>query len=455
MPDIEPTGLQHEVAVDEMFFSTTDARGVIGQSNSVFVRLSRFPHEQLEGAPHNIIRHPGMPGGAFHAMWQTLESGAPFVAYVHNLAADGSRYDVLATVTPLPSGGYLSVRTRPVREDLAAAAASVYAKTSQEEARLRGLGMNRRQAASAGSLHIMGQLAGLGFDDYTAFQRVVLPAEVARRDELAQGLPERPYAAGPLRQALDAALQLHKGLGAWMAEQDALAGVSRGLQEAAQGISQEFASVSVTSTAIADASAAGGQGQDYLLPLQVWSEMQSLVGNQLGRLRDELIALDSNIAETRFRIALARLQSTMLSNFVAEIIDGGPDSQRATSAICVLTEAVRDGVTTMSRYADEHRKLSERVAHLIERTTSMTSIPRQLLMHWQSASQGVQLPAAVADLIPRISASIEHGGEALSRLERLAQQCRAMSDLHDATLLLESLDEVDRGAGCPPAPAGF
>ena len=42
-----------------------------------------------------------MPGGAFYAMWNTLHAGKPFVAYVHNLAKDGSQYDVLATVTPL------------------------------------------------------------------------------------------------------------------------------------------------------------------------------------------------------------------------------------------------------------------------------------------------------------------------------------------------------------------
>ena len=110
---ILPSGEQHEVGVDELFFSTTDAKGVIEEANSVFVRLSRWPREQLIGAAHNIIRHQMMPGGAFRLMWQTLESGRPFAAYVHNLANNGSRYDVFATITPLDDG-YLSVRTRPM-----------------------------------------------------------------------------------------------------------------------------------------------------------------------------------------------------------------------------------------------------------------------------------------------------------------------------------------------------
>lgn len=44
-----PTGATHEVGVDQLFLSTTDARGVILEANSVFVELSRFPREQMLG----------------------------------------------------------------------------------------------------------------------------------------------------------------------------------------------------------------------------------------------------------------------------------------------------------------------------------------------------------------------------------------------------------------------
>lgn len=108
-----PTGAEHQVGVNELFFSTTNRVGVIEEANSVFVRLSGYDRDELLGAPHNIIRHPMMPGGAFRVMWDTLATGEPFGAYVHNMAHNGSRYDVFATITPL-RGGYLSVRTRPM-----------------------------------------------------------------------------------------------------------------------------------------------------------------------------------------------------------------------------------------------------------------------------------------------------------------------------------------------------
>lgn len=68
----------HDVGVTELFFSMTDGRGIIRQVNDVFVRLSRHGEDDLIGSPHNIIRHPDMPGGIFRTIWRTLQAGQPF-----------------------------------------------------------------------------------------------------------------------------------------------------------------------------------------------------------------------------------------------------------------------------------------------------------------------------------------------------------------------------------------
>lgn len=119
--------------------------GVIEQANSVFVRLSGFDRDELVRAPHNIIRHPVMPGGAFHVMWDTLRAGEPFGAYVHNLAKTGSRYDVFATITPL-GRGYLSVRTRPMCTDVLAVVDQLYTDAYELERSMRSRGAGRREA---------------------------------------------------------------------------------------------------------------------------------------------------------------------------------------------------------------------------------------------------------------------------------------------------------------------
>lgn len=442
MPAAHPTGAQHEVAIDEIFFSTTDDKGVIQQSNEVFVRLSRYPHQELVGAPHNLIRHPEMPGGAFYAMWQTLEAGSPFVAYVHNLAKDGSRYDVLATVSPLPDGGYLSVRTRPMLTDIAETASRIYADTHAEEQRLRSNGANRRAAAQAGADQILERLSRLGFDGYSAFQRTVLPAEVVKREAVAAGFPERANATGVLKGALEGARHLQQGLDAWMGEQDALASTSTALTQAAGRIEKQLEAVSTTSNAIA-ASSAAHQNPNALVPLQLWSQMQGLVGNQLSRLLGDISRLAESVAETRFRIALARLQSSMLANFIAEIVDAGPDAQRARSACAVLIDAVRAGIEVMGESSAQHRRLSAQVADLIDRTLSLASLPIQLLLQWRSSSVATSSDSGLADLVPTISSAITETYESLAALETLGHQCRDQGQDQDRAPLLAALTAIE------------
>lgn len=109
-----PTPNQNEspFGFDELFFSTTNERGVITFGNDVFVRVSGYPRETLKGAPHSIIRHPDVPRAVFKLLWDTLQAGRPIAAYVKNLSANGSFYWVYAFVFPIQDG-YLSIRLKP------------------------------------------------------------------------------------------------------------------------------------------------------------------------------------------------------------------------------------------------------------------------------------------------------------------------------------------------------
>lgn len=99
----------------ETLVSTTDLKGRILYCNAAFVAMSGFSREELLGQPHNIVRHPDMPRGAYQLMWDTLKSGEEFFALVKNMTADGHFYWVFANVTSdLDSNGrlkgYFSVR---------------------------------------------------------------------------------------------------------------------------------------------------------------------------------------------------------------------------------------------------------------------------------------------------------------------------------------------------------
>ncbi len=143
---------------DELFFSVTDKRGVILFGNEVFTRISKYSQEKLIGAPHSLIRHPDMPRSVFKLFWDTLHTDSPIIAYVKNLAADGSYYWVLAFAFPVAEG-YLSIRIKP-SSSLLAAVKNIYASTLQVEA--EG-GMEK-----SGS-YLMAELNKAGFNNYTEF----------------------------------------------------------------------------------------------------------------------------------------------------------------------------------------------------------------------------------------------------------------------------------------------
>ena len=107
--------------------STTDLQGNINYANQYFIEISGFSESELLGAPQNILRHPDMPAEAFADLWRTIQSGMPWTGMVKNRCKNGDYYWVLANITPVIENGrpvgYMSVRTKPTREQVDEAAA--------------------------------------------------------------------------------------------------------------------------------------------------------------------------------------------------------------------------------------------------------------------------------------------------------------------------------------------
>ncbi|MCM2350096.1 MAG: PAS domain-containing protein [Bacteriovoracaceae bacterium] len=116
---------------EELFFSTTDWKGVIEFGNTVFVRISGYPAETIIKAPHNIIRHPDMPKCVFKVFWDFLKNNNPIGAYVKNMSADGRYYWVFAFAFPVKDG-YLSIRFKPSSE-IFSVVQEVYAEVLKKE----------------------------------------------------------------------------------------------------------------------------------------------------------------------------------------------------------------------------------------------------------------------------------------------------------------------------------
>ena len=121
------TGREYDFPAEELLMSTTDHQGVLLHCNAAFARVSGYDIEELAGQPHNIVRHPDMPPEAFKDMWHTIGKGRSWIGLVKNRRKNGDFYWVRAHVTPIIENdkprGYMSVRSKPSREDVRAAEA--------------------------------------------------------------------------------------------------------------------------------------------------------------------------------------------------------------------------------------------------------------------------------------------------------------------------------------------
>ena len=116
---------EFEYADDATLMSVTDTQSNITYANAAFVAVSGFGREEIIGQPHNLVRHPDMPKEAFADMWRTVKGGESWSALVKNRRKNGDHYWVRANATPVRRNnqmvGYMSVRTKPGRDEVQAA----------------------------------------------------------------------------------------------------------------------------------------------------------------------------------------------------------------------------------------------------------------------------------------------------------------------------------------------
>ena len=112
------------LADDTTLMSTTDLQSYITHANDTFVQVSGYTLQELQGQPHNMVRHPDMPKAAFADMWFTLKKGEPWSGIVKNRRKNGDHYWVRANAVPMVRegkiSGYMSIRTRATDEEIAA-----------------------------------------------------------------------------------------------------------------------------------------------------------------------------------------------------------------------------------------------------------------------------------------------------------------------------------------------
>ena len=440
-----PTTPDRVVGVDELFFSTTDRKGVITGANSVFVGLSHYSRSELLGAPHNIVRHPDMPAGAFAIMWDRLLSGQPMVAYVKNLAKDGVAYWVFATITPL-GDGFLSVRGAVCRPDLWETVAGVYEKVLVTENGAREQGHGRAAAARIGAAAIVEQLAGLGFPGYGDFLRYVLPAEVSARAALSQLSVARPDVSGGLGALLGATHALDGELSSLLVRLDDYLVLADSLTAASKDTLATLAGLSASTGAASRASAMVADSAPVLArTAAAMSTMSDDLGARIQALALRLDDVHGWVMELRFRIGLARLHNDMATSFALEVAEG-PASAEGISYVPLLCRALEEGAedvtSSLSSTSDALREVAEAVIGAEKELNEF----QYLLATWRLLVTRVGKSGALGAHVGPIDVQLREGRKQMDALRGLARRCLAEAQPYDPARLLAPVGLISQAS---------
>jgi len=365
-PTFAPTGRERQFEHHELFFSTTDPKGVILSGNDVFVRVSGYPFGKLVGSAHNIIRHPDIPQAVFKLLWDYLDAGRPFAGYVKNMAADGGHYWVVVLVVPI-ARGYLSVRFKP-STPLLRVVEDVYRQMLALE---RGVGTAPgawRHGMQLATEFLLSTLKAKGFSGYDDFMQTVLATELASHRTLlekrsARLREEEARRDQELAVMLDECGGVDSELGGLFARMGTFLDVIKGLDAKAEflrGLASNMHLVSLN--ALIGSCSQGAGGEAFSVVTQDLAALSKESTATIEVMTRELTTLTSSLRETAFSINAAKLQVEMTMFFLRELAAAGADWQhskdgaRIREDIATLRESFRSSVqaiaTAVNRAAD-------------------------------------------------------------------------------------------------------
>lgn len=373
-------GVAGAFSIEDLFFSTTDAKGHILNGNPVFSRVSGYGMDEMEGRAHNLVRHEDTPRLVFRVLWEHLKAGDPVAAYVKNRTKDGGSYWVVATAIPVPgSDRLLSVRFAPSTEHFTTVQ-GVYEELHALEKRIEMAGGKRADAIDASAARLTEILGGLGLSDYGALMRTFLPDEIRSREaKLAgSGYWERLWdgaGAGDPHSARDAALRevvsgfrgVYQRMQALFATLEGHVALGTALASRSRDLTGDTRLLSLN--AMLSAARLGSAGATLAV-------VAGLVGTEAERaaeltadLNREADELHRELADIGFRISIGRLLVEMAVFSATELLTHPADPVDGVVLLSDVVASSLDGISAAS----------EELAASLRRVNSQASALGKLL----------------------------------------------------------------------------
>ncbi|WP_417567275.1 PAS domain-containing methyl-accepting chemotaxis protein [Marinobacter sp.] len=377
--------------------TTTDLRGKITAANEEFAEVAGYSIDELVGQPHNFIRHPDMPPGAFENLWQTIKGGESWRGIVKNRCKNGDHYWVDAFVTPIRKDGQIvefqSVRTRP-QPDQIARAEKLYKTWNQGKVPRRYLAVSPSLTLKLGclygflasailvfgltelSLSHMLVLQGLVFSVFAVLFWLTLPMMRSARAACCEAHPAMPWIYTGRRdegawiefdrQKRDAVLR------AVSARMHANIGTLHGRkQRTVEWVSNSVASIRSQQNDIKDITRAFEELAESVRRVSELTarthEATDAARQSAGQCRDQMTTMNQSLSEMRSQLSVANERMQKLSeksDAIGMVLDVISDIAEQTNllALNAAIEAARAGESGrgFAVVADEVRGLALR-----------------------------------------------------------------------------------------------
>ena len=412
-------GNERRFGAEDLFFSTTDTKGVIRRTNRVFDSLSRYSAEELIGSPHNIIRHDDMPAGAFKLMWDELEQGRSSCVYVLNRAKDGLDYWVFATVTPL-TDGYLSVRVRPTNHAMFTPIKEIYSRVRAAERAYAEEGHGRREVAEHGAALLTEELAGLQYRDLHNFARAALPRELALLVVEGVRVPPRAESDNPMFAVLQAVAAIERDTDELVYQLGEYQELINGLGSWAGGVRSVIERANRVGDLMGEVTSPDDESSVPTVSERVKDRSAQAV-EVLRQLNSSLVALYEAASEVRFRSSMMRLHTLMVGIFAAAVLDG--EEGESADAIGDLAEAMLSDLESLVPSCQEAANLAERLEGDLRGVVSNLDRVKRPFQRWIRALQdeGAQALVDGVDAEAALNEAVAVGEQSFPETASLAE----------------------------------
>ena len=369
------TQREFEFPADATLLSTTDTQSHVRYANESFLAVSGFTAEELIGQPHNLVRHPDMPKEAFADMWETLKGGQSWTALVKNRCKNGDHYWVRANATPVVRDGqlvgYMSVRTKPTRDEVRQAE-QLYARFVRGE--------QGSQAFHKGIIIRTGLARWMSWTQTASLRsRILWPMSAALAAVAGAG-----FVIHPLDEALSLAAQMAVAFGAvaWWLDRQIVAPVQQVLRQA-------------------QAVAAGQPGSNEQL------NRVDEIGMLLRTVNQSGLNLRALLDDVSAQIGGVRASSEEMAAGTADLSERTEQAASSLQETAASMEEMNATVSSTGRTADEATRMAEKASH--------------------AAEQGSQIVTQVVGTMGEISASSRRIAEITSLIDGIAFQTNILA----------------------------